>query len=122
MKVAINRDVLPNGIVVPAGCVIAHVPFMMGRMHSIWGEDAAQFRPERWLGQERMNLYDYPVFHAGPRECLGRRMALLEMKVALAYLLPKYKFKLAMNPNDIKYAESLTMPMSTPLLMTAERR
>jgi fatty acid omega-hydroxylase len=56
IKVALNRDVLPDGTVVPAGCQIAHIPFMMGRMQSIWGDDARQFRPERWLGKEHTSL------------------------------------------------------------------
>ena len=122
IKVAISDDVLPDGTIVPAGCNICHVPYMMGRMTSIWGADAGTFRPERWLGKEATDLYAYPVFHAGPRECLGRRMAYLEMKVALAVLLPRFKFHLTVDPSEICYSDALTMPMSSTLPMKAERR
>lgn len=122
INVAVNKDVLPDGTVVRPGCLISHSPYLMGRLTSIWGEDAVAFRPERWLGSDTMNFYSYPAFHAGPRECLGRRMAWLEMKVALAVLLPKFHFDLTVDPSEIEYSESLTMPISTKLPMTAEKR
>lgn len=122
IKVAVNDDVLPDGTVIPAGCNIAHTPFVMGRSKAIWGEDAAEFKPERWIGRAFPDLYSYPVFHAGPRECLGRRMAYLEIKVCLAALLRQYHFKLSVHPSEVFYAESLTLPMATPLPMIATRR
>lgn len=121
IKVALNDDVLPDGTTIPAGCNIAHTPFVMGRSTAIWGEDAADFKPERWIGRAH-DMYSYPVFHAGPRECLGRRMAYLEMKVCLAALLRQYHFKLTVHPSEVFYAESLTLPMGTPLPMVATRR
>lgn len=122
IKVAKTSDVLPDGTVVPPGCNIAHVPYMMGRLPEIWGEDAKQFKPERWQGKETMDFYSYPAFHAGPRECLGRRMAHLEMKVALAVLLPRFHFHLAVAPSAVYYSDSLTLPMATTLPMLAQKR
>lgn len=122
IKVAVSDDVLPDGTIIPAGCNIAHTPFVMGRSKAIWGEDAAVFKPERWIGRAFSDAYSYPVFHAGPRECLGRRMAYLEMKVCLAALLRKYHFKLSVDPSEVFYAESLTLPMATALPMVAARR
>jgi cytochrome P450 len=31
------------------GDLVSFQPYVMGRMKFLWGEDAEQFRPERWL-------------------------------------------------------------------------
>merc|ERR1712190_92205 len=89
IKVATRSDTWPDGTFVPAGSVIMYNIYAMGRDISIWGADAAAFRPERWLEMKQVpSNYDYAVFNAGPRECLGRRLALVEMKACMATLLP----------------------------------
>jgi cytochrome P450 len=55
-----------------------------------FGSDAAQFRPERWitgsdgLNVEEMNRYWIP-FGTGSRSCIGKNVALLEVR--LSYFL-----------------------------------
>lgn len=40
---------LPDGTNVKAGNIIFYSPYAMGRMTYIWGPDAKEFKPERWL-------------------------------------------------------------------------
>jgi cytochrome P450 len=48
-KQAIADDVLPDGTVVKKGWLLGYVPYSMGRMKFIWGADALEFKPDRWL-------------------------------------------------------------------------
>ena len=59
----------------------------------IWPEPE-KFNPYRFTPEEKAKHgpYDWMPFGAGPRNCIAMRFALLEVKVAAAFLLQKYKF------------------------------
>ncbi|CAI5449902.1 unnamed protein product [Caenorhabditis angaria] len=60
---------------------------------TLWGEDAAEFRPERW---EEEGITDFKLgympFGSGPRQCIGMRLAYMEEKLLLSQILRKYDF------------------------------
>ena len=97
-KEAVNDDVLPGGTVVKKGMRVTYFPYAMGRLEMLWGSDWAEFKPERWLQKEEnhwkfvgRDSYTYPVFQAGPRICLGKEMAFLQMKRVVAGVLRRFK-------------------------------
>ncbi|XP_021280624.1 cytochrome P450 94A2-like [Herrania umbratica] len=98
-KLAMDDDILPDGTVVKKGTLMTYHPYAMGRMEKIWGSDWADFKPERWLERDEAGKwsfvgrdpYTYPVFQAGPRICLGKEMAFLQMKRVVAGVLRRYK-------------------------------
>ncbi len=49
-------------------------------------------------------------------------MAYLEAVTALAYLLPKFDFKLAARQSDITYGNALTLPMKNGLRVQVTKR
>eukprot|EP00928_Gymnodinium_smaydae_P032908 TRINITY_DN23724_c0_g1_i1.p1 TRINITY_DN23724_c0_g1~~TRINITY_DN23724_c0_g1_i1.p1 ORF type:complete len:506 (-),score=60.22 TRINITY_DN23724_c0_g1_i1:116-1633(-) len=114
-KVSISDDVLPDGSFIPAGTVMQFNPYVMGRSTKLWGEDADKFRPERWEHRDFPDLYTYPVFNAGPRECLGKRLAWVEMKACLAEVLRVVRFELAVPRDTIRPDTQLTIGMSSGL-------
>ncbi|CAI5525690.1 unnamed protein product [Closterium sp. Naga37s-1] len=75
-------DVLPDGTPVKKGWRVMYALYAMGRMTRIWGPDAREYRPERWIdsaGQLRSESpFKFPAFNAGPRLCLGRDLAYLQ--------------------------------------------
>ncbi|CAL4896889.1 unnamed protein product [Urochloa decumbens] len=89
-KFCAAADVLPDGTYVSGGARVMYHPYAMGRMPRTWGADHGEFRPDRWLtgaGGSFVpeSLYRYPVFQAGLRVCLGKELAITEMKaVAVA--------------------------------------
>jgi len=115
-KFAAHDDVLPDGTLVPRGTVVVYNIYGMGRDEDIWGEDAEKFHPERWLKmRSRPSNFEYPVFNAGPRECLGRRLAQVEMLACLAMILPQLSFKLAVPAEHITPDCQLTIGMGRGL-------
>ncbi|KAF8392260.1 hypothetical protein HHK36_022602 [Tetracentron sinense] len=99
-KEAAGDDVLPDGIVVKKGERVVYHPYAMGRMEGLWGPDWPEYRPERWLERDLSagkwsfvgrDSYTYPVFQAGPRICLGKEMAFLQMKRVVAGVLRRFR-------------------------------
>ncbi|MEJ1279146.1 breast carcinoma amplified sequence 1 [Cricetulus griseus] len=55
-------------------------------------EDASQFKPERWLQKEKkINPFAHLPFGLGKRMCIGRRLAELQLHLALCWIIQKYK-------------------------------
>ncbi|KAI8974184.1 cytochrome P450 [Trametes punicea] len=72
-----------------------------------WGEDADEWKPERWLEALPATLEEARVpgiyshlmtFSGGGRSCIGFKFSQVEMKVVLAVLLSAFKFELTEKP------------------------
>jgi len=112
VKYAEADDVWPDGTFVPAGTLVHFNPFCQGRCAEIWGADCREFRPERWLEREaRPTAFEFSAFNAGARECLGRRLAELEMVAFLANFVRRYRFELAVPASGIGQDMQLTIGM-----------
>ncbi|GAB4830491.1 hypothetical protein Ancab_020202 [Ancistrocladus abbreviatus] len=103
-KEAVSDDVLPDGTMVKKGMRVTYHPYAMGRSEKLWGKDWPEFRPERWLERETTaqvedgkwrfvgrDPYSYPVFQAGPRICLGKELAFLQMKMVVGGVLRRFR-------------------------------
>lgn len=100
---------LPDGQFVPQGTVIGFTSYVMHRNKAIWGADAEDFRPERFLRDEqggeeseaqfaeRMRVYnDCDLsFGAGSRKCIGMNLGLMEVYKAVATLVALFEFELS---------------------------
>ncbi|KAL5582601.1 hypothetical protein UlMin_015043 [Ulmus minor] len=123
-KGILEDDVLPDGTKVKAGGMVTYVPYSMGRMEYNWGPDAASFKPERWLKEgffQNASPFKFTAFQAGPRICLGKDSAYLQMKMALAILCRFYEFKLVPG-HLIKYRMMTILSMAHGLKVTVARR
>ncbi|PPQ88686.1 hypothetical protein CVT25_010120 [Psilocybe cyanescens] len=74
---------------------------------SIWGGDAAEFKPERWeklpetVGSVPGVWGNMMTFLGGPRACIGYRFSLVEMKALLFTLIRAFEFELGVAPEDL---------------------
>ncbi|KAJ0989444.1 hypothetical protein J5N97_007800 [Dioscorea zingiberensis] len=92
-KEVVEDDVLPDGTYVKKGTRVIYSIYSMARMESIWGKDCMEFRPERWIKDgmfKSENQFKYAVFNAGPRLCIGKKFAYMQMKMVAANILLRY--------------------------------
>ncbi|KAF7726669.1 Protein kinase alk2 [Apophysomyces ossiformis] len=124
-KYALHDDILPDGTPVHKGDYIEWSTWSMARSEKVWGADAKEFRPERWITSEgdirRESQGKFNSFNGGPRVCLGQNLATLEGLVAMTSLLKRYKFSLVPN-QEITYQVSLSLPMKNGMKVTVQHR
>nr|GEV68426.1 cytochrome P450 704B1 [Tanacetum cinerariifolium] len=123
-KGILNDDILPDGTKVKAGGMVTYVPYSMGRMEYNWGPDAKEFKPERWLKDgffQNASPFKFTAFQAGPRICLGKDSAYLQMKMALAILCRFYKFELV-EGHVVGYRMMTILSMSNGLKIKVSTR
>ncbi|KAF7828261.1 cytochrome P450 86A22-like [Senna tora] len=125
-KHVVNDDVLPSGIFVPAGSAVTYSIYSIGRMKFIWGEDCLEFKPERWLSadgkkMEIQDSYKFVSFNAGPRICLGKDLAYLQMKSIAAAVLLRHRLTLAPG-HRVEQKMSLTLFMKYGLKVKVQPR
>lgn len=84
-----------------------------GHLHSNcrFFENAEQFDPYRFAGDDRQRecVYWQP-FGIGARECVGKRLAMLQLKLCLAMLLKQFRFETTVGTQQgmLSTSESLT--------------
>ncbi|KAJ3005736.1 hypothetical protein HKX48_000494 [Thoreauomyces humboldtii] len=120
---------------VPAGSIIVWSPYAMGRSSRLWGPDAETFSPGRWLeaddDEDATRLegssaplpkrfqrsppspYVYPVFNGGPRSCLGKNLAVMEIACAVAAVVKRWDVKVV---SGGQIGNGLTLPMRGGLI------
>ncbi|KAL9234403.1 hypothetical protein vseg_009280 [Gypsophila vaccaria] len=112
-RAAVEDDVLPDGHKVKKGDDIYYIAYAMGRMPYIWGDDAEEFRPERWLDSNGVfqpeSPFKFVAFHAGPRICLGKDFAYRQMKIVSVALLQFFRFKLGDETRKVTYRTMFTL-------------
>ncbi|GMI81728.1 hydroxylase of root suberized tissue, cytochrome P450, family 86, subfamily A, polypeptide 1 [Hibiscus trionum] len=126
-KYVVQDDVLPDGTFVPAGSTVTYSIYSMGRMKSIWGEGCMEFRPERWLSPDGDKFeppkdgYKFVAFNAGPRTCLGKDLAYLQMKSVASAVLLRYRLSLVPG-HRVEQKMSLTLFMKNGLQVYLQPR
>ncbi|KAJ7826948.1 cytochrome P450 [Mycena leptocephala] len=120
-----STGALTNQIMVRKGQVVSMAIASYHRFETLWGEDAHEFRPSRWLdgtayqGQALGPYANLLSFLGGPRVCLGWRFAVLEIQVFFFELVSKFSFALPKDDNDsirARFANTLI-----PILQNGEK-
>ncbi|KAF4508881.1 hypothetical protein G6O67_005210 [Ophiocordyceps sinensis] len=84
-----------KGMFFPQGTRIGYCAWGVARWPDIWGDDAHEFRPERWIeaSPEKLREMDGTVelvFGYGRWQCLGRNVALMELNKVLVELVRRF--------------------------------
>ncbi|XP_054570890.1 cytochrome P450 3A12 isoform X2 [Eptesicus fuscus] len=119
-----KKDVEINGVFIPKGTVVMVPSFILQRDAAYWSEPE-EFRPERFSkkNQDSINPYTYMPFGSGPRNCIGMRFAIMNMKLAIVRVLQNFSFKPCKETQiPLKIvSQGLTQPQK-PIVLMAELR
>lgn len=104
------RDTQIGDQFVPKGTEMVVSIWQVNRSPDIWGPDAGEFKPERWINADdgkanrhggAKSNYDFLTFLQGPRSCIGQEFAKAEMRCLLATLVTSFTWDLAMDESKI---------------------
>lgn len=85
-----------EGLLVPKNTLVDMCCAMPQQNPLIWGDDANMVDPDRWealaTSDKRLNPFAFEAFSNGPRICLGKGFALLELKTIFVELVRRFRF------------------------------
>ncbi|KAL2439225.1 Cytochrome P450 monooxygenase [Exophiala dermatitidis] len=85
--------------ILPPGTIVGINPWVFHRSPNVFGPDAEQWNPSRWLTEHEKQTkhmeHSLLAFGAGKRSCLGKNIAMLELHKLVPALLLKFNLELA---------------------------
>ena len=114
-----NETCTINGITIPSGVDVFMPPNVLHHDPALW-PDPEKFDPDRFSPENRetRGSYKYMPFGLGPRQCIGYRFALLEVKTAMLKILSKVKFQRAVDTvSQLKFRSLLVIQPRDPIFL-----
>jgi benzoate 4-monooxygenase len=93
-RVVVGDGITLRGHFFPAGTVLSVPSYTIHHSKEIWGQDADEFRPERWDNVTEAQKNAFIPFSYGPRACIGRNVAEMEMALIGATVFKNFEFEL----------------------------
>lgn len=88
-----KADDVIDGHAIPAGSYLTISPYLAQHSAKIWDKperfDPLRFAPER---EKTIGKFDYYPFGAGPRQCIGKGLAMMTIPLAVAMIAQRYRF------------------------------
>ncbi|XP_069847819.1 cytochrome P450 11B1, mitochondrial-like [Dipodomys merriami] len=109
----LHSDVVLQNYHVPAGTVVQFFLYSMGRSQAVFVRPE-RYNPQRWL-DSRLR-FSHLAFGFGVRQCLGRRLAELEMVLLLHHVLKSFQVETLQQEDVTMTYCFLLKPVSPPLL------
>ncbi|CAI5740350.1 unnamed protein product [Peronospora destructor] len=121
MRECVHDTVFSDGTFVPKGTNVGMCHFGAARRTEVWGPDAAEFKPERFVDAQTGKLLHTPsakfnAFSGGQRVCIGKALAMLEMKMVITILIGRFHF-VEVPGQKVHYAMGITIGMKNCLMM-----
>ncbi|CAH0697146.1 unnamed protein product [Spodoptera exigua] len=88
----VNKDLKLGKYTLPSGSTCAISLHGIHR-HPMWGPDADQFKPDRWLDPARLPNHPnaFVAFGVGKRYCIGRQYSMMVMKTTIGHIVRQYR-------------------------------
>lgn len=104
----LTKDTQVGKWFLPAGTCVAPCMYLTQRRKDIFGDDAEEFRPERWLdGTCKPKPWEFFPFGGGRRACAGMAQARQQLRIIIAELALRVSFE---SREDYVHTDALPTP------------
>nr|AJN91186.1 cytochrome P450 monooxygenase CYP4G111 [Cnaphalocrocis medinalis] len=108
---------------VPGGCTVVVGTFKMHRLPHLY-PDPDTFNPDNFLPEKTANRHYYAFipFSAGPRSCVGRKYAMLKLKILLSTILRNFRVKSDIKESDFRLQADIILKRAEGFRVRLESR
>ncbi|KAK7790567.1 hypothetical protein R5R35_002023 [Gryllus longicercus] len=114
-----------SDLVVPAGCTVVVGTYRVHRREDLYPH-ADAFDPDRFLADaeaaQRRHYYSFLAFSAGPRSCVGRKYAMLKLKILLSTILRNFKIYSDIEEKDFRLTGDIILKRAEGFQIRLEQR
>lgn len=122
----LNQDVklASEDYTLPSGATVVIGTFKIHRRDDIYGSQAHIFDPDNFLPERTQNrhYYSFIPFSAGPRSCVGRKYAMLKLKVLISTILRNYHIRSKLTEEDFKLQADIILKRTDGFRLEIEPR
>ncbi|XP_047025925.1 cytochrome P450 4C1-like [Helicoverpa zea] len=120
---SLNETVTLSNYKIPAG-TFCHIQIYDLHRRADLFKNPTSFDPDRFLPENSVGRhpYAYIPFSAGPRNCIGQKFAMMEMKIAVAEVLREFELQPVTRPSDIRMIADAVFRNDGPVEVTFVKR
>eukprot|EP01113_Clastostelium_recurvatum_P026593 TRINITY_DN3191_c1_g1_i2.p1 TRINITY_DN3191_c1_g1~~TRINITY_DN3191_c1_g1_i2.p1 ORF type:complete len:569 (-),score=92.10 TRINITY_DN3191_c1_g1_i2:56-1762(-) len=115
------HDIMIGNHLIPAEIDVVIPIWTIHHDKNMWGDDADEFKPERWLAPPS-HVCAFMPFGGGPRNCVGMRFAVMEAKMLLVRIYQKLTFKLLPGQVPLAITAGITLAPEHGILVKPMKR
>lgn len=118
-----NVTLVSKPYVVPAGATVVIGQFKIHRRPDIY-KNPDVFNPDNFLPSvtQNRNYYGFIPFSAGPRSCVGRKYAILKLKILLSTIMRNFKISSSCTEADFKLQADIILKRTDGFRISIEKR
>ena len=118
-----EKDTVIGNDVVPKGTNLMVSTYGLHMDERYWTKPE-EFIPDRFMKEEciKRHPFQYLPFSAGPRNCIGQKFAMMEIKLVLFNVLRQFSFTTSQSVDQVKLQEQVILHSSNGLWLKVHRR
>lgn len=119
----ISEEIVLGGYTIPKDTICQIEIYDLHRRPDFF-PDPDKFIPERFLPENSVDRHPFAFipFSAGPRNCIGQKFAMLEIKTLISRLIRKYQFEPVTRSSDLKFYVDFVLKTSHPIYVRFRSR